>query len=220
MLGCSNDGDYLPRLFAEGLRRDRLCIIDALEPAPGFSNLPLPHVRFDSVFRTRMLDGSNGQEQSVRYPLTPEGETLATSEETSASGDIADAVKKALASFVLLNASGQRVDEHLGQTNSASLDQRRAQKELFCHEHFLGAGCLGNKCRYGRSHDPMSAEELNALRSLVRGNFKCSMPTACRSAVCYMGHQCPRGMRCRVANCKFFELHNKDVAPASSVKAE
>lgn len=216
MLACSNDGGYLPQLPSneqEGLRRERLCILDALEPAPGFSTLPFPHVRFDSIFRTHMEVSHTRQVSGIRMPLALEVET-------PASGDIADAVKKALASFVLLNAEGQRVDENLGQTKSPSLDQRRALKELFCHEHFLGAGCSGNQCRYGRSHDPMNAKELNALRSLVRSNFRCSRPTECRSAVCYMGHQCPRGSRCRFANCKFFDLHEKDVAPASSVRAE
>ena len=158
--------------------------------------------------RARQIDTA-GIVQSLRqhiYGLSPAIEVAAVETCTDASTrDDAGCSRQS----ILRNRAGKRVDPP--QTCSPTTVERLAPLKV-CNNYYLNGKCFFNPCKH--SHDPLTVEELDAVRVLARRTV-CKHGTRCDVENCQAGHRCtnhetkPINTYCRFSE----EMHFTDTTP-------
>lgn len=218
-MACCHDGDYIRLLRqADEFQRDRLILVEAMPMAQGYSQLSLPRLRFDNVFRQETVQIPRGA-VTIGATASPSSTALApwstvatSSREVTSAGTATQASEGATTvnatsapRLIALNRYAQRVDRPLAPSKFQDSDMQKARGD-FCNEHLFGGGCSLQYCKF--SHQSLNKSALEARRTSLMERL-CRKCNDCRDPYCYYGHQCPRSS-CTEKDCRFADIHDKD----------
>ncbi|KIW50044.1 hypothetical protein, variant [Exophiala xenobiotica] len=223
MFGGSADSSYagfLGPYTLPGTINDRITMIegspfpyDLRKVAQGFQQVSL-----ETIFRATKIQVANGS-QVVAGVKRPAAESLMPSRErqapvtslTSSDGKSRQAALSLTPSPVIYqNQYGQRLDIPL-HPDKDYLKFLYEKNSRLCNNFYLRGHCpYGANCEWDHSQK-LSQAQLDTFRYKARTS-NCRNPF-CTDPTCCLGHMCPRGNTCNIAQCKFLpEMHNIDVS--------
>ncbi|KAK7894882.1 hypothetical protein LTR67_005621 [Exophiala xenobiotica] len=223
MFGGSADSSYagfLGPYTLPGTINDRITMIegspfpyDLRKVAQGFHQVSLR-----TVFRNTKIQVANGA-QVVAGAKRPATESLVSSRErqppvaslTSSDGNSQQAAIGLTPSPVIYqNQYGQRLDIPL-HPDKDYLKFLYDKNARLCNNFYLRGHCpYGAGCEWDHTQK-LSQAQLDTFRYKARTS-SCRNPF-CTDPTCCLGHMCPRGNACNIAQCKFLpEMHNIDVS--------
>ncbi|KAH6643112.1 hypothetical protein C7974DRAFT_117267 [Boeremia exigua] len=221
VFGACHDNGYVRLLedFTEDQAVvERITLLHSFSVGKEFQRLPFRSMTMKSIFPTWLPEISristpNSSPGALARVVShsPTGDmqaSLVSGKETS-NGTLA--CGRDLPQRVLVNATGQRVDEKLSNPSQAAVlswsHKIKVVKMRYCRMYQLSDGCPGN-CGY--SHGPLSDEEKLVYRLNLRREV-CRTGLGCRDWRCYYRHNC----FCNKQLCKFpKEMHSVDKATA------
>ncbi|KAI8965412.1 hypothetical protein F5Y11DRAFT_313030 [Daldinia sp. FL1419] len=219
---------------------NKIALLETTQPPREFSELSFRRVKFNDVFRSEPLpEGwhppTPPPSASKPVPTTPSSVNKTISYSTIASSwtstipfvngfkrQSATPVKSGKVSsrkFYYVNASGQRVDGPLPQSDAYSEQRFKDRCEAEggrkpCNRYHIYGICEENACPYYHGESLTPGEQL-ILRIKARGSL-CNYKSSCKNFDCYWGHHC-KYQKCARLNCAFANTHGIDLTPAEKI---